>query len=118
MSLLTPSLTAINEQLEQQRVIIERLTNISKTPLNILQTIYFSWSKAFNDLHGDSELRPQLLEALGTSAKELFELNSTLTEFLLTNLAGKRDDIVTDIQNRLSTLPEFTFHEDGRVSVA
>jgi len=117
MSLLTTGAAAVSASIQQEKEIVQRVNSVVQAPLNILQSIYFTWAKAFNDLHGDEVLRPILLEKIGTNATELFVLNSSLTTFMISQLSGVRDDIIQDIHNRLATLPEFTFHPDGSVTV-
>jgi len=117
LSLLTDSLSSLAPQLLQEQSILRKINSIVQAPQQILQSIYFTWAKAFNDLHGDEALRPILLEKIGPAATELFALNSALTTFMITSLSGVRDDIVQDIHHRLDSLPEFTFHPDGTVIV-
>jgi hypothetical protein len=101
-----------------EKEIVQRVNSVVQAPINILQSIYFTWAKAFNDLHGDEFLRPLLLNKINTNAAELFALNSSLTTFMISQLSGVRDDIVQDINNRLASLPPFTFHPDGTVTVS
>jgi len=117
MSLLTTGAAAVSASILQEKEIVQRVNSVVQAPLNILQSIYFTWAKAFNDLHGDEALRPILLEKIGTNAAELFILNSSLTTFMVSQLSGVRDDIVQDIFGRLATLPQFTFHPNGTVTV-
>jgi hypothetical protein len=117
MSLLTTSIAAISASISQEKEIVQRVNSVVQAPFNIRQSIYFTWAKAFNDLHGDEALRPILLEKIGINATELFILNNALTTFMITSLSGVRDDIVEDISNRLTSLPEFIFHPDGTVTV-
>lgn len=117
MSLLTTGAAAVSASIQQEKEIVQRVNSVVQAPINILQSIYFVWAKAFNDLHGDDALRPILLEKIGTNASELFVLNSALTTFMISQLSGVRDDIVQDIYSRLATLPAFTFHPDGTVTV-
>jgi hypothetical protein len=118
MSLLTENLTSVIPQLVEEQIIINKINTITQAPRQILQSIYFTWAKAFNDLHGDEQLRPSLLQKIGPAATELFSLNNALTTFMINALTGVRDDIVQDIQQRLNSLPEFVFHPDGTVTVA
>jgi hypothetical protein len=117
MSLLTDDLTSIVPQLAEEQIILKKANSVTQAPRQILQSIYFTWARAFNDLHGDEQLRPALLQKIGPAAAELFQLNSALTTFMISALSGVRDDIVQDIQQRLASLPELTFHSDGTVTV-
>lgn len=116
MSILTqPIEPIINEgQLAFQAMIRDLRTS----PKVLVDTIYNYWARAFDLLHGDPTTRPAKLEALGTDAGEMFDLNAKLCAFLVENLTGQRDDIVNGIQQRLATLPEFVYSEDGTVTEA
>jgi hypothetical protein len=113
MSILTqPIENTVNEgQLAFQAMIRDLRTS----PKVLVDTIYNYWARAFDLLHAEPTSRPAKLEALGTDAGEMFALNTALCQFLVTNLTGKRDDVVVGIQSRLATLPEFVFNEDGTV---
>jgi hypothetical protein len=92
------------------------LTNrIIQTPNNIVYNMYTQWLEGFNLLHDSSERRQQLLQMLGSYGGELFQLNTVLTTFMITNLSGVRNDIVQGILVKLNTLPNFLFNVDGTV---
>lgn len=116
MSILTqPIENTVNEgQLAFQAMIRDLRTS----PKVLVDTIYNYWARAFDLLHGDPTTRPAKLEALGTDAGEMFALNTALCEFLIASLTGKRDDIVSGVQSRLASLPEFVFNQDGTVTEA
>lgn len=119
MSLLNSSLSSvISPEVQQEQLVLSKVNSIIKAPTLILQSIYFTWAKAFNDLHGDQTLRPILLEKIGTNGAELFKLNYALTNFMVSQLSGVRDDMVQDILTRVNTLPPFTYHPDGTVTVS
>jgi hypothetical protein len=90
--------------------------DIIKAPNMIVNTMYSGWAQAFDLLHGNPNKRPQLLEIIGTYGTDLFLLNNTLTTFMVSELTGRRDDIVDDITKKLSTLPNFIFNNNGTVS--
>jgi|GEM_PF-2960580 len=108
----------LSPELLQQQDLVKKVAQIAYTPKMVLNGLYHGWVKAFDDLHGNPSLRPQLLELLGTNAGELFQLNASLTQFMISQLQGKRDDLVQEIMAKLATLPEFVFHADGRVTEA
>lgn len=89
---------------------------IMESPMNIVNTLYNGWEYAFNLLHGAPSDRPELLEIIGTNGVELFQLNQVLTNFMITQLSGTRNDIVENIQQRLLTLPDFIYNQDGTVT--
>jgi hypothetical protein len=97
--------------------VTDRYNIVITTPLNVLTYLYNNWIKAFDDLHGNEMLRPQILERISTNGVELFQLNNALTTFMVSQLSGKRDDLVLNIRTRLATLPPFTYHADGTVTV-
>jgi len=92
-----------------------RIRSLLLAPGNIATILYHGWSDAFNILHSNTTLRPQLLSGLGNRAGELFLLNSTLTTFMLTQLSGARNDIANLIYEKLNSLPNFIFNPDGTV---
>jgi len=106
-----------NQSLLIPDTITEHFNIVVTTPLNVLTYIYNNWIKAFDALHNNTAERPKVLEKIGTSGVELFQLNGSLTTFMVSQLSGKRDDLVTNIQTRLATLPPFTYHADGTVTV-
>lgn len=99
-----------------QLKLVEEMKQVLESPSRILDFLYMMWTQSFDTLHRDPSLRPQKLQILGSNAVELFQLNSALTQFMIGQLTGKRDDLVADINARLSSLPEFNFNSDGTVT--
>ena len=58
-----------------------------------------------------------VLDALGTDAKELFEINTETLNFLTTVLAGKRDEDLEKIAEKVAKILPHTIHEDGTVTI-
>jgi len=96
--------------------LIEQMKQVLEMPSIIVGFLYTNWKNSFESLHGEPSLRPQKLEILGANAVELFQLNAALTQFMINQLSGKRDDLVGEINARLATLPEFNFNPDGTVT--
>lgn len=99
-----------------QAQLIEQTKQILETPSRIVTFLYLNWRDSFEALHGDPSTRAQKLQILGVNAVELFQLNSALTQFMISQLSGKRDDLVAEINARLATLPQFNFNPDGTVT--
>lgn len=118
MSILNQTITTTAEEIESAARFDSLMRDLRTSPKVLVDTIYNYWARAFNLLHADAAARPAKLEALGTDAGEMFALNTALCEFLIANLTGKRDDIVSGVQSRLASLPEFVFNEDGTVTEA
>jgi hypothetical protein len=113
MSLLVqPNLTP---ELLLQQDLLKKVAQIAYTPKMVLNGLYQGWLKAFDDLHGVPSKRPELLRLLGSDAGELFQLNAALTQFMISQLQGKRDDLVQEIMTKLASLPQFQFNPDGTV---
>jgi hypothetical protein len=89
---------------------------ILDTPKNIVNGMYNSWERAFELLHGVPSERPTLLQIIGTDGVELFQLNNTLTTFMISQLSGVRNDIVESIQETINTLPNFIYNQNGSVT--
>jgi hypothetical protein len=113
MSLLNGQIE--NTELNQLKL-IEEMKQVLEMPAQIVGFLYTRWRDSFEALHGDPATRPQKLQILGTNAVELFQLNSALTQFMIGQLTGKRDDLVAEIGARLATLPQFNFNADGTVT--
>lgn len=96
--------------------IIDQVNQILEVPTRLVFLLYGNWVDGFDALHGDPSTRPQKLQILGTNAVELFQLNSAITQFMIAQLTGKRDDLVGEINARLATLPQFNFNSDGTVT--
>jgi hypothetical protein len=113
MSLLNGQIE--NTELNQLKL-IEEMKRVLEMPAQVAGFLYTRWRDSFEALHGDPATRPQKLQILGTNAVELFQLNSALTQFMIGQLTGKRDDLVHEINIRLATLPQFNFNADGTVT--
>ena len=96
--------------------LLNAANSILQCPKIIVEGIYGNWSIAFDLLHRDPIERQELLNIIGNKGVELFQLNNTITNFMLTQLSGVRNDVVEQIQTRLASLPEFVFNEDGTVT--
>jgi len=98
--------------------LVDLSNRILQTPNNIVASMYTQWLEGFNLLHDDFDTtrRQQLLQLIGTYGVELFQLNTVLTTFMITNLSGVRNDIVEGIFTKLNTLPNFVFNNDGSVN--
>jgi hypothetical protein len=113
MSLLTQQTQPSDAQLLQRRV-----QEIKSAPRKLTEMMYQQWEQSFNALWTTGKFTPaQKLEELGTDAAELFELNSIFVTFMITQLTGKRDDLVQSIQEKVATIPEHTINEDGTVTL-
>ena len=113
-------MSLLNSQIQSpelaQAQLIEQMKQLLEMPSRMVGFLYVNWRDSFEALHGDPSTRAQKLQILGTNAVELFQLNSALTQFMISQLSGKRDDLVAEINARLATLPEFNFNPDGTVT--
>lgn len=57
------------------------------------------------------------IAALGTDAGELFKANEDLVAFIVTQLTGKRDDLVEKVTGMVYNLPAYTINPDGTVTL-
>lgn len=113
MSLLNPQQSPRANQLEHT------IDQIKRVPKSIADQIFRQWLSAFDALwSGNRFTITERVEALGTDAVELLELNSQLVQFMLQQFTGKRDDLVAIIQQKLSEVPEFTPNPDGSITLA
>lgn len=113
-------MSLLNSQIQSpelaQAQLIEQMKQLLEMPSRMLGFLYVNWRDGFDALHRDPSTRAQKLQILGTNAVELFQLNSALTQFMISQLSGKRDDLVAEINARLATLPQFNFNSDGTVT--
>lgn len=112
MSLLTPQ--EPNEAMMLER----RVTQIKNSPRQMTEMLVRQWMSAFDALWSTGKFTPQQkLEELGTDAAELFELNTAMVTFMVSQLTGKRDDLVQMVTEKVAQIPEHTVHEDGTVTI-
>jgi hypothetical protein len=113
-------MSLLNSQIQNSELIlgqlIQQMKQVLEMPSRMVEFLYINWLQSFEALHGEPFLRAQKLQILGTNAVELFQLNSALTQFMISQLSGKRDDLVAEINSRLAGLPQFNFNSDGTVT--
>ena len=113
-------MSLLNNQIENPELahaeLIQQMKRVLQMPMEMVGFLYTRWRDSFEALHGDPATRPQKLQILGANAVELFQLNAALTQFMIVQLSGKRDDLVAEISARLATLPQFNFNPDGTVT--
>lgn len=113
MSLLTQQNELSDAQLLQRRV-----QEIKSTPRKLTEQMYQQWLQGFNALWTDGKFTAaQKLQALDTDAAELFALNTAFVTFMVTQLTGKRDDLVQHMQDKINAMPAYTIHDDGTVTL-
>ena len=114
MSILNPQ----PEVTKAERV--KRFTDdILETPRETAEQLFQQWDHAVRMLWSkQGDITPEdKLAAIGTDAAELIAMSRALTAFLITICTGKRDDLVAKIETRLATIPAFTTHKDGTVTI-
>jgi len=112
MSLLDPRQTPQTEQLQRTIDLIKRV------PKSIADQIFRQWLSAFDALWSNNQFTlTERVEALGTDAVELVEMNTQLVQFMLQQFTGKRDDLVQTIQERVSKVPQFVANPDGSITL-
>lgn len=114
MSLLqNPDSTPTHEERLARRV-----DQIKKAPARLVENMYAEWERSFNDLwNNDNFTVSEKLSAIGTSGEELFDLNTAFTTFMLTQLTGKRDDLVQRMAEKLAQIPQYEVSAEGVVSL-
>jgi len=112
MSILQQTQNVVTEQQRLQN----RVREIKNAPARLTEHMFIEWNRAFDSLwNNDGFTVEQKLSALGTDAKELFELNTAFTTFMLGQLSGKRDDLVVKIAQKIATIPAFTIKPNNTV---
>lgn len=98
----------------------QETTLLRRTPRQLADTLFRGWSMAFDLMWTAANgITPaDRIAALGTDAAELFEANAALVELML-GVIGEHDPAMTAaIQQRLASLPAYTAHPDGTVTLA
>lgn len=92
---------------------------LSQAPRRIADSLFQAWKTSFDLLWStNGGVTPvDRIAALGINAAELFESSSSLVQFLLEVIGDKDPDMVAQIQQRVATIPAFTAHEDGTVTL-
>ena len=80
---------------------------------SLIQGVVSSLSLIWED-----ENPQDVLDALGTDAKELFELNTNTVAFLAGELAGKRDNELAVIMGLVAKVQAHTVNGDGTVTIS
>jgi len=115
MSLPAPRTTSLppNHQVKGE------VSQIKSAPRRLTDLIVREWQRAFDLLWTPSNgVTPAArLTEIGTDAAELFAANAALTQFLVTMLTGKDDALVAEIAAKVATIPAFTVHPDGTVTL-
>lgn len=107
-----------NQTITDEQKLQRRIDQIKAAPKQLAETMMNQWLASFNALWMSGEFTPaQKLAALGTDAAEIFALNSQFVTFMVTQLTGKRDDLVAAIQAKVASMPACTIHEDGTVTI-
>jgi hypothetical protein len=110
MSLLTPtaeeSLTPAQRKADAIRAHIR----------SAAKTVVTHWAVGFDSLWRRND-PGATLEALGTDAAECFVRSKAMHEFCIAQFGADHPVIVQEVYPRLQSLPAFTIHEDGRVTL-
>jgi hypothetical protein len=96
-----------------------KVVHILASSRRTAEQLVHQWDNSVRELWSPGgDITPaELLAAIGTEAGEMMNLSRALTAFLIATLTGKRDDLVARIEGRLATIPAFTTHKDGTVTI-
>jgi acyl-CoA reductase-like NAD-dependent aldehyde dehydrogenase len=116
--LITPESTQIDASVLQFEGQINKIKN---SPREIAEQMFNMWEEAFNALWTQqpslSYTTQEKIDAIGTNAAELFELNTQFVAFMITNLTGKRNDLIEKIQQKINTIPPYTVNSNGTITL-
>jgi hypothetical protein len=94
------------------------------TPRALAESLLIEWERSSMLLWGTRGKGEEQITAadrfarIGTDGKELLEESRALVTFLIGRLtAGGAPELVARLQRHLASLPAFTEHEDGTVTV-
>ena len=110
-------MSVLNEQPRQELTQAEQKANRIKRSAKqstdaLIQGVVSSLSAIWED-----ENPQDVLDALGTDAQELFELNTNTVAFLAGELTGKRDNELGVIMGLVAKVQAHTVNEDGSVTI-
>lgn len=97
----------------------QEVSVISQTPRRIAENLFQAWKASFDMLWNTAGgVTPEdRIAAMGTNAVELFDSSSALVEFLLEVVGDKDPEITAEIEQRVATIPSYTAHDDGTVTL-
>ena len=97
----------------------QEVSVLSQAPRRIADSLFQAWKTSFDLLWSTSGgVTPaDRVAALGTNAAELFESSSALVQFLLEVIGDKDADMIAQIQQCVASIPDFTAHEDGTITL-
>jgi hypothetical protein len=76
------------------------------------------WEQRMNEFWSVTGTTPaEVLDALGTDAREIFVLSHLRATHLAETLSASRPDLVARIMERAALVPAHTIHDDGRVTL-
>jgi hypothetical protein len=76
------------------------------------------WETRMNEFWSVTGTTPaEVLEALGTDAREIFVLSDARATHLAETLSASRPDLAARIMEREALVPAHTIHNDGRVTL-
>ena len=97
----------------------QEVSIIAQAPRRIAESLFQAWKSNFDLLWtANGGVTPaDRIAAMGTNAAELFESSSSLVRFLLEVIDNKDPEMIAEIQQRIATIPDFTIHDDGTVTL-
>jgi hypothetical protein len=112
-------MSLLHQQQSNQPDQLQRMIeSVKRVPKTIADQMFRQWLNAFDALWSNNKFTlTERIEALGTDAVELIELNNQLVEFMLQQFTGKRDDLVEIIQQKIAQIPQFTPNPDGSITL-
>lgn len=119
MSILEPT----SYQPTKADKVAKKASEIKQVPKQIAEDLVRAWENGFNALWstekiGNDTITPgDKLAAIGTDAKELFDLNTALVQFVAAQLNGKRLDLAARIYTKVQSMPEVAINDDGTVTI-
>jgi phosphoglycolate phosphatase-like HAD superfamily hydrolase len=91
---------------------------IKRGVAQLAEHLIISWNQSFDKLWNNPRATPaELLEELGTDAAEVFQLSAATVQFLATILTGRRQAELDLILAKVQSIPPFTVHQDGSITL-
>lgn len=92
---------------------------IKTAPRRLIEMMLREWEPSFNLMWTTKDgVTPAMrLAEIGTDAVELFANNTAFATFLIANLTDKDNELVARITAKLATIPAYTEHQNGTITL-
>lgn len=94
---------------------------VRKQAYKVIHELVRGWVKTYHmfwDEDTNGVPAQKRMDALGSDAGELIRASAALVMFLNQELAGRNDELLAEVNERIAALPGYTIDENGLVTLA